>query len=90
MYVYWTYNVCMSTKVKNNGIKIKVNEDDHPPAHVHATKGKRQLRIDLKTLKPMDKTTQFTRSETVEALELVLLFRDFLMEEWNAKHPKRK
>ena len=80
----------MSAKLESNGIKIGVNENDHAPAHVHAVKGTKMIRIDLTTLRSMDRVTEFSRAEVKFIIEVVTNHLEELLEDWNAKHPKRK
>jgi hypothetical protein len=79
----------MPVVVEIDGIKIKVNAKDHPPAHCHVEGLGAKVRINLKTLEQMD-DTDFSPSSMKKIRKLVKQNLDELKKEWEAHHGKKE
>lgn len=75
----------MSTVYKKDGLKLKVNERDHNPPHVHVVGYGSEVRINLRTLEPMD-DSDYSRATMRKIIELVKENLDDLWEAWNEHH----
>lgn len=75
----------MPTIVEQDGLKLKINANDHRPPHVHVEGRGGSARINLNTMASMGKAS-FSKSDLKKIKALVKLYRDELMEAWNEFH----
>lgn len=77
----------MGTVVVQEGLKFKINANDHGPPHVHIEGKGSSVRIDLRTLRVMGKT-DFAPADIRKIIAAVADYHDVLMEKWNEYHEK--
>ncbi len=77
----------MGTVIWFNGVRIRVNDKDHNPPHVHCERGDATARYDILNLEWMD-CEGFTRSDLRKLEEQILLDIDACLAEWRLLHEK--
>jgi hypothetical protein len=91
IYTECIYNGFMSTVVwLDNGLKIKVNANDHNPPHVHVEGNGGKVRIRLDTFAEMNGTRGFGPRDVAKIKMAVRYYADQLWSKWNEYHGKEE
>ena len=69
-------------KLSSPHLGYYINDRDHNPPHVHVRGLGASVRVNLKTLEPMDAKTKFSASTLKKILEVVSENQILLLEEW--------
>ena len=82
----------MPTIIRQNGFRIVIYPNDHPPCHVHVIKGEGEIRIHLGRSLPvtppslMSVTGKISDKDIVKALFLVSEHQIELLAKWSEIH----
>ena len=77
----------MPTVLRQDGFRVMIHTDDHPPAHVHCIKAGAVVRIAIETAEVIDNYAM-SKQELRRAVELVKSNQDYLMAEWRRVFPQ--
>lgn len=78
----------MPTIVNEDGYRLKIYPNDHPPAHTHVQKAENEARVRIDTCEIVS-NEGFNSRELSAIVELVRKYQEVLLAAWDSYHESR-